>query len=74
MAAWIIRTFQQDPSPDCGNDLSGPNLGSGSGGRGFRRHEPLRVTLTPYSCETGRIGTDIEVGAVTAQETLSRAQ
>ena len=24
----------------------------------------MRVTLTPYSCETGRIGTDIKVGAI----------
>ena len=22
----------------------------------------LRVTLTPYSCETGKIGTDIKIG------------
>jgi orotate phosphoribosyltransferase len=24
----------------------------------------IRVTLTPFSCETGRIGTDIKIGAI----------
>ena len=28
----------------------------------------LRATLTPYSCETGRIGTDIAVGTIKAGE------
>jgi orotate phosphoribosyltransferase len=28
----------------------------------------LRVTLTPYSCETGRIGTDIKIGAIKPDE------
>jgi orotate phosphoribosyltransferase len=29
-----------------------------------RLRTPFRVTLTPYSCETGRIGTEIADGAV----------
>jgi len=64
MAAWIRRTFQQHP-------ITGLVATSSSAERlaeeivtALQDTMRVRVALTPYSCETGRIGTDIAVGAI----------
>lgn len=64
MAEWIRRAFQNDP-------ITGI-VATTSAAEGLAEgiadvlHDTmrLRVTLTPYSCETGRIGTDIKIGAI----------
>lgn len=68
MADWISRTFQHCP-------ITGI-VATGSAAQSLARELAdvlrdtmgLRVALTPYSCETGRIGTDIAVGAVKSGE------
>ncbi len=66
MADWIKRTFPKDAVMGLlATASSAQQLGQGVADR---LGTPFRVTLTPYSCETGRIGTDIKVGAVTATE------
>ena len=64
MAAWITRTFPPDTVTGLLTTASAAeHLANGVADR-LREMMPLRVTLTPYSCETGRIGTDIDRGAV----------
>lgn len=66
MADWITRTFPPDTATGLLATASGAEqLANGVAGR-LREMTPLRVTLTPYSCETGRIGTDINSGSITA--------
>ncbi len=68
MAAWIKQTFQHGAVTGLLATASAARaLAQGVADR-LQEALPLRVTLTPYSCDTGRIGTDITVGAVTAQE------
>lgn len=64
MAAWIKQTFQQHPIAGLVATSSTAELLAQ--GIVDVLHDPmgLRVALTPYSCETGRIGTDIAVGAI----------
>ena len=68
MAAWIRQTFQHHP-------ITGLVATSSAAGRlaeeimtALRDTMQVSVALTPYSCETGRIGTDIAVGAIKAGE------
>ena len=66
MAAWIGRTFPPETVIGLVATASAAEqLARGVVDR-LREVMPLRVTLTPYSCETGRIGTEITVGAVGA--------
>ena len=64
MADWIRRTFAKE-------NVTGLMATASTAEQLARRiserlgeKTPLRVTVTPYSCETGRIGTEITVGSV----------
>jgi orotate phosphoribosyltransferase len=64
MADWINRTFQNVPITGLVATTSAAELLAE--GIAYVLHDTvrMRVTLTPYSCETGRIGTDIKIGAI----------
>jgi orotate phosphoribosyltransferase len=64
MAGWIRRTFQHDPIAGIVATTSAAQLLAEGIEDELGDLMRLRVTLTPYSCETGRIGTDIKIGAV----------
>jgi orotate phosphoribosyltransferase len=68
MAEWIMQTFHHDPIAGIIATTSAAEVLAQ--GIADRLHDTmrLRVTLTPYSCETGRIGTDITVGTIKAGE------
>lgn len=68
MAEWIKRTFQHDPITGIVATTSAAE--ALAEGIADQLHDTMRVrvTLTPYSCETGRIGTDIKTGAIKASE------
>ena len=61
MAAWISRTFPQETVTGL---LATASAAEKLAKSVAARIRDMRVTLTPYSCETGRIGTEINVGAV----------
>ena len=66
MADWIRRAFHQMPLTGIlATASAAQSLAQGIADE-LRETMPLRVILTPYSCETGRIGTDIAAGAVKA--------
>lgn len=68
MADWIRRTFRSDAVTGLlATASAAETLARGIADR-LGDMRPLRVTLTPYNYETGRIGTDIQVGSVTTQE------
>src|SRR5512146_13825 len=64
MAEWIRRTFQHDPLTGIVATTSAAELLAEGIADNLQDTMRLRVTLTPYSCETGRIGTDIKTGAI----------
>lgn len=64
MADWIRRTFQQDPITGIVTTASAARLLAEGVADMLHNRMRLRVTLTPYSDETGRIGTDIAVGEI----------
>jgi orotate phosphoribosyltransferase len=66
MAEWISRTFHRHPIAGIVATASSAKLLAEGIALRLREAMPLRVALTPYSCETGRIGTDVAVGAVTS--------
>jgi orotate phosphoribosyltransferase len=68
MAEWIRRTFHRDPITGIVATTSAAELLAH--GIVDRLHDTmrLRVALTPYSCETGRIGTDITSGTIKSGE------
>jgi orotate phosphoribosyltransferase len=68
MADWVGRTFQHDPLAGLIATSSAAKLLAEEIAEQLRDTMPLRVTLTPYSCETGKIGTDIAPGGVQAGE------
>lgn len=68
MAAWIKQTFQHGAVTGLLATASAAQTLAQAVADRLQEAPPLRVTLTPYSCETGRIGTDIKAGTVTAQE------
>ena len=68
MAGWIKRTFPADAVTGLLATASAAELLAQRIADRLQGTTPLRVTLTPYSAETGRIGTEIKVGAVAAQE------
>ena len=68
MAKWVKRAFQNDPITGIVATTSAAE--ALAEGIADQLHDTLRlrVTLTPYSRETGRIGTDIKTGAIKAGE------
>ncbi len=68
MADWIRRTFQHPPITGLVATGSAAELLAQGIADVLHDTTGLRVALTPYSCETGRIGTDINVGAIKAGE------
>jgi orotate phosphoribosyltransferase len=66
MADWIRRTFAKDPIAGIVATASEAQvLADGVAGL-LRAEMPVRVVLTPYSSETGKIGTDAAPDAITA--------
>jgi orotate phosphoribosyltransferase len=68
MADWIKRTFRPDAVTGLLATASAAELLAQGIADRLQGTTPLRVTLTPYSGETGRIGTEITIGAVSAHE------
>lgn len=68
MAFWIRQTFQQQPITGLVATSSAAKQLAEAIVVELRDAMRLSVVLTPYSCETGRIGTDIAVGAVRGGE------
>jgi orotate phosphoribosyltransferase len=68
MADWIGRTFQQDPITGIVTTASAARLLAEGVADILHNRMRLRVTLTPYSDETGRIGTDIAIGGINTGE------
>lgn len=64
MAKWIGRSFHHDPITGIVATASAAELLAQGIADQLHDTMRLRVTLTPYSCETGRIGTDIKVGTI----------
>lgn len=64
MAGWIRRTFETNPITGIVATTSTAEILAE--GIADVLHDTMRicVTLTPFSCETGRIGTDIKIGAI----------
>ena len=68
MAEWIGRTFQSHPISGLIATTSAAELLAEGIADALSDTMRLRVTLTPYSCETGRIGTDITIGTINPGE------
>ncbi len=68
MAEWIGRTFHHDPITGIVATTSAAELLALGIADQLHDTMQLRVALTPYSCETGRIGTDITSGAIKSGE------
>ena len=64
MAEWIGRTFQSEPITGIVATTSAAEVLAEGIADALSDTMRLRVTLTPYSCETGRIGTDITIGTI----------
>jgi orotate phosphoribosyltransferase len=64
MAGWIRRTFEQHPVTGIVATASAAEVLAKGIADVLNDTMPLGVTLTPYSCDTGRIGTDIKTGAI----------
>jgi len=64
MAEWIKREFQSEPITGIVTTMSAAELLAEGIADQLHDAMRLRVTLTPYSYETGRIETDIKVGAI----------
>lgn len=64
MAEWIRRTFHHNAITGLVATTSAAELLAEGIADQLHDTMPLRVALTPYSCETGRIGTDITVGTI----------
>lgn len=68
MAGWIRRTFQRNPIMGLVATSSAAKRLAEEISTELRASMQLETVLTPYSCETGRIGTDIAVGTIKAGE------
>jgi len=64
MVKWIRRTFANNPITGIVATTSAAELLAEGIADVLHDTMRMRITLTPYSCETGRIGTDIKVGAI----------
>lgn len=68
MADWIERAFQREPITGIVTTASAAKLLAEGVADILHNTMRLRVTLTPYSDETGRIGTDIMIGGINPGE------
>jgi orotate phosphoribosyltransferase len=68
MAAWIRQTFQHHPITGLVATSSAAERLAEAVVTELRDTMSLSMALTPYSCETGRIGTDMAVGAIRSGE------
>jgi orotate phosphoribosyltransferase len=68
MAGWISRTFGSNPIMGLMATSSAAKQLAEEIATELRVSTRLKTVLTPYSWETGRIGTDIAVGAIKAGE------
>lgn len=68
MAVWIRQTFQQHPITGLVATSSAAERLAEEIVTVLRDTMRVSMVLTPYSCETGRIGTDIAVGAIRGGE------
>lgn len=68
MADWIDRTFHDRPLAGIVATTSAAQTLAQAVAEQLGARMPLRVILTPYNSETGRIGTDIAGGAIHAGE------
>ena len=66
MAAWVRRTFEHGAVTGLLATASTAQELAQALALRLASMIPFRVSLTPYSCETGRIGTEVTVGAVDA--------
>jgi orotate phosphoribosyltransferase len=64
MAGWIRRTFETNPITGIVATTSAAEMLAEGIADVLHDTMRIRVTLTPFSCETGRIGTDIKIGAI----------
>lgn len=64
MGEWIRRTFKSEPITGIVATTSAAELLAEGIADHLHDRMRLRVTLTPYSYETGRIETDIKIGAI----------
>jgi orotate phosphoribosyltransferase len=68
MADWIRRAFHHTPISGIVTTSSAASLLAQGIADELKDAMPVRVALTPYSVETGRIGTDITAGSVAPGE------
>jgi len=68
MVEWIRRTFHHDPVTGVLATTSAAEVLAQGIEDQLHDMMRLRLTLTPYSCDTGRIGTDIKVGTIKPSE------
>lgn len=68
MAEWILQTFRHDPPAGIVATSSDARLLAERTGEILAEKMPLRIVLTPFNYETGKIGTDIVRGTVEAGE------
>ncbi len=68
MAAWIRRTFEAYPITGIVATTSAAEVLAEGIADVLHDTMRMRVTLTPFNCETGRIGTDIKIGAIKTGE------
>lgn len=68
MADWIRGTFQHDPITGIVTTTSAAELLAEGVAELLHDTMRLSVTLTPYHCETGKIGTEIRTGIIRTGE------
>ena len=68
MADWIRHTFKKDPIVGIVAAASEARLLADEAANLLRGEMPVRVVLSPYSPETGKIGTEIIPGAIKSGE------
>ncbi len=68
MAEWILQTFRHDPPTGIVTTSSDARLLAERTSDILSAQMPLRVVLTPFNHDTGKIGTDIIQGTVGAGE------
>jgi len=68
MANWISHTFQTDPITGIVATTSAAELLAEGIADELHGKMRLRVALTPYNRETGKIGTEIKIGSIHAGE------
>jgi orotate phosphoribosyltransferase len=68
MAEWLGRTFENEPPAGIVAPSSDARLLAERVSKLMADRMPLRVVLTPFNSDTGKIGTDIPAGSVQAGE------